>query len=365
VIFAFLGDNFEFLIGCSCIFKQEHMEGKQMNSKRGILLLCLIFFLSMTLIPLAGLGGSSGAASGESSGSKNNDSSPGSSVSLPPSTKQFRIRDTSTGEVMTVDDNAFVRGAIAAEMSPEAPLEALKAQAVAAYTYYSRIRQIRREQSGNSYDFDACPSQWNVYVTDSEMQKRWGDSYKKYSDSLNAAAGAVLGQVLKYNGSLIDATYFAISPGNTENSADVWGTQYPYLISVASPWDAFAGGYQSSASFSESEFSERIKKVCPSANLTGDAGSWVTSPVSSAAGTVKTVQIGGQSLTGSQVREAFGLRSAAFTITHNAGQFTFTVKGYGHGVGMSQTGAEGMAREGATYREILSWYYPGTEIQTL
>lgn len=336
-----------------------------MNSKKGILLLCLIFFLVMALIPLAGLGGSSGTASGGGSGTKAGKSSPTPSVSIPPSTKQFRIRDTVTGNVITVDDNAFLRGAIAAEMSPEAPQEALKAQAVAAYTYYSRIRQTRRAQSGNSYDFDASPSQWNAYVTDSEMQKRWGDSYKKYSDSLNTAASAVLGQVLQYNGSLIDATYFAISSGNTENSADVWGAQYPYLISVASPWDAYAGGYQSSASFSDSDFSERVKKVCPASNCSGDAGNWVSSPVCSAAGTVKTIQIGGQSLTGAQVRQAFGLRSADFTVTHNAGQFTFTVKGYGHGVGMSQTGAEGMARQGATYRDILSWYYPGTKILTL
>jgi stage II sporulation protein D len=354
-----------FSLGVPVFFQASTWREKQMSSKRGILLLCLIFFLCMTLIPLAGLGGSSGSASGGGFGSKNGSNSSGTSVSLPPSTKQFRIRDTATGNIMTVDDNTFVRGAVAAEMSPEAPQEALKAQAVAAYTYYSRIRQIKRAQSGNSYDFDACPSEWNVYVTDSEMQKRWGNSYQKYSDALNKAASAVLGQVLEYNGALIDATYFAISSGNTENSADVWGTQYPYLVSVASPWDAFAGGYQSSAAFSDSEFSERVKRVCPSANLTGDAESWVSSPVCSAAGTVKTIQIGGQTLTGTQVRQAFGLRSAVFTITHSNGQFTFTVKGYGHGVGMSQTGAEAMARKGATYREILSWYYPGTEIRTL
>ena len=329
-----------------------------MNSKKGVLFLCLLFLLAMMLIPLAALGGG-----GESGGSGSSGSTPSPSAVLPASKKQFRIRDSSTGSVLTVDDNAFLRGAVAAEMSPEAPVEALRAQAVAAYTYFSRLREIKRAQSGSSpYDFDACPSKWNTYVTDAEMQKRWGSSYQKYSGLLNTAVAPVLGQTIQYGGTLIDATYFAISGGCTENSADVWGSQYPYLVSVASPWDAFAGGYQTTAYFSESDFSARVKKAAPKADLSGSADSWTGSPDCSAAGTVKTIQIGGQSLTGAQVREAFGLRSADFTLAHENGQFTFTVKGYGHGVGMSQTGAEGMARQGAGYRDILGWYYPGTRI---
>lgn len=326
-----------------------------MNSKRGFLLLCLIFFLAMMLIPLAALGGNS-------SGTGSGGSSSGSTVRLPASTKQFRIRDTATGKVMSVDDNAFLRGAVAAEMSPEAPPEALKAQAVASYTYFSRLREAAKAKAGSSSDFDACPSKWNTYVTDDEMQKRWGNSYKKYSDLLNTAAAAVAGQTIQYGGALIDATYFAISGGCTENSEDVWGSKCPYLVSVASPWDEFAGGYQTTASFSENDFSTRVRKVCAAANLTGDAGGWVGASDQSAAGTVKTVRIGGQALTGAQMRETFGLRSADFTLAHANGQFTFTVKGYGHGVGMSQTGAEAMARQGSTYRDILSWYYPGTKI---
>lgn len=104
-------------------------------------------------------------------------------------------------------------------------------------------------------------------MTDSEMKKRWGDSYQKYSGALDAAAKAVSGQVLQYGGQLIDATYFAISAGSTEDAADVWGSKCPYLVSVASPWDAFAGGCQTSASFSESDFRARVQKAAPKASF--------------------------------------------------------------------------------------------------
>lgn len=329
-----------------------------MTSKKGVLLLCLLLFLAMLLIPLASLGG--GGPGGESG------SSGGGSLPKRAATgRQFLIRDTSAGKVLSVDDSAFLRGAIAAEMSPEAPPEALKAQGVAAYTYYSRIREAKRKEAGSTSDFDADPVNWSVYVTDSEMKKRWGDSYQKYSGALDAAAKAVSGQVLQYGGQLIDATYFAISAGSTEDAADVWGSKCPYLVSVASPWDAFAGGCQTSASFSESDFRARVQKAAPKASFPTSADGWVGTVDRSSVGTVKTISVGGQSLTGGQIRTAFGLRSANFTLAHTNGQFVFTVKGYGHGVGMSQTGAEGMARQGASYREILSWYYPGTKLYSV
>ena len=330
-----------------------------MTSKKGALFLCLMLLLTMILIPLVSLGGGSPAGGSGGNGSSKD-------IGPPPSAsdRQFRIRDTATGKILIVADADFVRGTVACEMSPDAPPEALKAQAVAAYTYYSRIREMKRKQGGSS-DFDATPSNWNIYVNDDEMKKRWGSSYQKYSDALKAASNAVTGQVLDYSGSLIDATYFATSGGSTEDAADVWGSKCPYLISVASPWDAYAGGYQTTAAFSDDDFRSRIQKVMQGANFSGDAGGWVGSADRSSAGTVKTVSIGGKAVTGSQVRQAFDLRSADFTIAHADGKFTFTVKGYGHGVGMSQTGAEGMAKQGAGYKEILAWYYPGTKIASL
>ena len=328
-----------------------------MTSKKGALFLCLMFFLAMLLIPLASLGGG-GGGSGGSAGP------PGSGAAPKPTAGKFLIRDTATGKILSVADDEFVRGTVACELSPDAPAEALKAQAVAAYTYYSRIRETQRKQKAAS-DFDAAPASWNVYAPDDARKQRWGSSYAKYEKAVGDAAGAVAGQVLTYGGALIDATYFATSAGNTEDAADVWGSKCAYLVSVASPWDAFAGGYQSTASFTEDDFRARVLKAAANAVFTGDASGWVGAADRSPAGTVKTIVLGGRTLTGGQVRSAFGLRSANFTIAHDGGKFTFTVKGYGHGVGMSQTGAEGMAKQGASYRDILAWYYPGTKLTTV
>jgi stage II sporulation protein D len=266
--------------------------------------------------------------------------------------------------MLTVDDETFVRGTVATEMSPEAPQEALKAQAVAARTYYGRLRENHRRSPGsaNSADFTVDTANRNIYMTVDDMKKHWGGKYDQYYKSICSACDAVSGQVLRSGGKLIDATYFAISGGSTEDAADVWGSKCPYLVSVASPWDAFAGGYQTSASFSADDFKAKILKTAPKADLSGAAQSWVGASDRSPAGTVKNIKIGGQVLTGSQVRTAFGLRSADFTVTFKNGSFTFDVKGYGHGVGLSQVGAEAMAREGAGYKQILSWYYPNTTL---
>jgi stage II sporulation protein D len=321
-----------------------------MNVKRGARLLRLLLLLAMVLIPLLAFGG-------QAKLSANGTKTP-AVQRLTKSGKQFRILDTSSGKVLNVNDGDFLTATVATEMSPDAPSEALKAQAVAAYTYYSRLRKLASGK-GNS-DFSADTANATVYMTDEQMKKRWGSSYSKYYAAVSSAADAVFGQTLTYGGELADTTYFAISSGCTENSEDVWGGKYPYLISVASPNDMFASGYLTSASFAENDFRSRILSVAPKAKLEGDAGSWIGTVSRSQAGTVKTAVIGGETLTGGKIRQAFGLRSANFTVSHESGKFLFMVHGYGHDVGMSQTGAEAMAREGASYKEILTWYYPGT-----
>lgn len=318
-----------------------------MNLRRGKRLLRLLLLACMVLIPLFSLGGTGSRESG-------------SSGRAAPAGKYFRIMDTSSGTVLRVGDEEFLPAAVASEMSPEAPAEALKAQAVAAYTYYSRLRSLAAGR-GDS-DFSADTASASVYQTEEQLRGRWGDSYEKYMSAVRDAAQAVAGQTLTCGGELADTTYFAISSGRTENAQDVWGGSLPYLVSVASPQDAFAGGYQTQAVFSESDFRSRVLSAAPEADFSGDPASWVGEADRSAAGTVKTIAAGGAVLTGAQMRTAFGLRSANFTITRADSAFTFTVLGFGHGVGMSQAGAEAMAREGTDYRGILAWYYPGTEL---
>lgn len=329
-----------------------------MSARKGKALLCLILFLALLLIPLIALGGPvsgrQGAAGGSQGKAEKN------------SLQAFHILDTSTGTVMTVDDDTFLYGAVAAEMSPLAAPEALKAQSVASYTYYSRLRENSAKASPSAgYDFSADTKNWQIYVPESEMRSRWGAEYDAYFAKLKAAADSVRGRVLRCDGALIDATYFAISSGSTEASQDVWGSKCPYLVSVASPLDMFAGGYQTTATFSEEDAKKRILKIAPKASLDGPSSGWFGKADCSPAGGVKTIQLGGQGVDGSAVRSAFGLRSSHFTVSSAAGSFTFTVKGYGHDVGMSQAGAQAMASQGSTYQDILSWYYPTAKLETL
>lgn len=150
----------------------------------------------------------------------------------------------------------------------------------------------------------------------------------------------------------------------TEDAGNVWGGSYPYLTPVSSANDSSAAGYSSKAEFTDAEF----KKICKEKlNLTlgessENAGDWLGGCTRSDSGYVMSYEISGKSVTGQKIRNAFGLRSACFTLKYSGGKFVFNVRGYGHGVGMSQYGANEMAKQGATYREIIAHYYQGTEI---
>lgn len=340
---------------------------------KGKIMLAAMLFLILFLIPLVSLGGGKAAektnptpsAPGKTAVSTpKNVSSAAASAPVKAGTG-FKILDSASGKVLSVDDHTFLYGAIAAEMSPTAPQEALKAQGVAAYTYYSRLRQQQQQKPDSALkgaDFSADPQHWQLYVTKEQMQSRWGDSFDKNYSLLTKAADAVYGQVLKSGGELIDATYFAISSGRTETAEDVWGGKRSYLVSVASPGDAFAGGYQTAVSMTADQFKAAALKAAPKANLGDDPAKWVGAVTRTGGGAVATVQLGGVSVAGTAARSAFGLRSANFTVSYADGKFGFVVRGYGHGVGMSQVGAQYMANQGADYKKILAWYYPTTTL---
>ncbi|MBE6823583.1 MAG: stage II sporulation protein D [Ruminococcaceae bacterium] len=353
---------------------------------KGKVLLVVLLFLIMFSLPFLAMGGT-GAGKGIGTSSAKN---PSSAQSSPPSSSPqksaapssggssgqagqtantgFKILDTTSGKVLNVDDRSFLYGAIASEVSPTAPEEALKAQGVAAYTYYSRLREKARKKPNpalNGADFSADTQNWQIYVTKEQMQSRWGTNFDSYYKKLVQAADSVFGQVLTYEGDLIDATYFAISSGQTEASEDIWGGKRTYLISVASPGDAFAGGFQTTVALKADQFKAAVLKAASGAKLDGDPSQWIGEIKRTGAGSVTTMAVGGSSLTGNAARTAFGLRSANFTVSYSNGSFVFLVKGYGHGVGMSQAGAAYMANQGSTYQQILSWYYPNTSLTTL
>ncbi|MBR2716123.1 MAG: stage II sporulation protein D [Oscillospiraceae bacterium] len=248
----------------------------------------------------------------------------------------------------------YLPGAVAAEMPVSFGPEALKAQAVAARTY---VLASRRHSDGDICTDSGCCIAW---LSPEERRALWGADYPACLRSVTEAVTATDGQYLTYGGEAIQAVFHASSAGATEDSAAIWAPQ-PYLVSVESPETAeTVPGLISTANFSPGELRTLL-------GLETDEPPETWSPLTEPdnAGRVKTLHIGGRSLTGAYVRSALGLRSTDFSVSYADGAFVFTVAGYGHGVGMSQYGAMLLAGQGWSYDRILEHYYPGTVLEVL
>lgn len=267
----------------------------------------------------------------------------------------FSVLISQTGEVKEIPVKEYVFGVVAAEMNASFHSEALKAQAVAAYTYALRRKA---ENNDKSYDITDSPDTDQHYINESAAREKWGDKADEYSEKIKAAVAAVEGEYIACSGEPILALYHSCSAGKTEDIKDVFGSELPYLVSVDSLGDILSGEYSSECKFSNEEFKNLVGE---NADLSGEISSWVGETRHRENGYVESVLIGGKALSGVEIRKLFSLRSANFTIKYDNG-FIFSVRGYGHGVGLSQTGAEYMACQGGTYKEILLWYYKDTEI---
>ncbi len=273
----------------------------------------------------------------------------------------FRLEDAD-GTILEVSDEEFVRGGIAAEVPPTWEPAALEAQGVALYTYYSRLREQNRESGGEGADFSCDTQNALVYLPEELRKERWGDKFEEYEAVLEKAEKAVRGKTLQKDGELVCTTYFAISSGNTDAGGDIWGGDDACLQPAASPGDIFADGYLSQAEMTVNEVKEALARLCPEEKLGDDPDAWMAKLERTGSGTVRSGMVGNTQVTGTELRNAFGLRSANFTFEIEKGKFLFTVRGWGHNVGMSQNGAQYMAQNGADYQEILAWYYPGSEL---
>lgn len=343
------------------------------RSVKKYLLWILAVYLVLMLLPLPLLGrantdkNSTGKTSSSASATKASQTKTATSGSGSVSGGVFRLLDTDTNKVYEVADRDFLIGTVSAEMYPSYHLEALKAQAVASFTYYSAKRSQQRaspDASLKGADFADNNSGLPIYYTDSQLKEKWGSSYSSYHDKICSAVDAVSGKLITYNGQAIQAVYHAISSGTTEDAAVVWGNSFPYLKPVASPGDKLSPSYESNVSLTSDSFSKKMSAAVSGLKLSGDPSAWIGSNVqTSSSGTVKSIVVGGVTLTGTKVREALGLRSACFTVTYKNGSFLFDVLGYGHDVGMSQYGADYLARQGFTWDEILRYYYTGVTIQ--
>lgn len=276
----------------------------------------------------------------------------------------FRILDETTGQVAEIPAADYVAGAIAAEMPASYEEDALIAQGIAAYTnahYLAALRRADPPEELNGADFSADPAKRLGYITDDTMKAMWGGHYKAYREKITRAAEKAMRYLITYEGQPIVAAYFAISAGKTtEDAGNVWEGPLPYLTPADSHWDKEAAGYRSTVTITAAELR---KKLTAQSILTGQKPEeWLKVLTRSEAGYVTAVQAGDRVLTGQQLRTLLGLRSAAFTVEYKNELFTFDVLGYGHGVGLSQAGAQYLAQHGKNYQEILLHYYPGAAL---
>ena len=297
---------------------------------------------------------------------------PSSAVNTPVSDEdaslaaQFHIWSEDEGRVISMDEREFILYTVASEMPVSYGVEALKAQAVASYTYYCYQREQERLSPTvalNGADFADVPSDFPENYNKEIWKERWGKQFDTHYQTLENAVDSVFGITMRYDGKLIMAAYHAISCGQTESAKNVWDTDLPYLQPIPSTGDALAEDFTSIVTLTPAELAAALVEV-PHIQLSGDASGWLGETVRSESGTVTSQTIGGVTFTGRELRKLLGLRSAAFDIQCKDNVFTITVQGYGHGVGMSQYGAGYLARQGMLYDEILRYYYSGITLQT-
>lgn len=317
-----------------------------------MLMLTVVITLAMLLMPLS-------AVSGTQSNTEADTQSVQASTILKAETDgtdTFRLYDHKTGKITEISREDYIFGVVAAEMPASYEAEALKAQAVAAYTYACYYRNAN--QNGE-YDLSTDYTVSQCYITRDEAKEKWGSKADEYTEKIESAVKAVGSSKLKYNGEIILAVYHAISAGKTESCSNVWGKNYPYLKSVDSSFDKNAEKYEQKTEFAESELKEKF----------GDSIKWSGKPENyfgkttlTDAGYVKEITICDKKTDGTDVRNHLDLRSACFKVDYENGKFVFTTYGYGHGVGMSQNGANALAKQGKSCEEILLHYYSGCEL---
>lgn len=274
-------------------------------------------------------------------------------------TDKFLVYNHKTNEINELSAENYIFCVLAAEMPASYEIEALKAQAVAAYTFACRRKQT---SSNKNYDISTDYTVDQAYISEAEARENWGEKADEYTEKLKKAVAETLGYIITYQGNTALSVYHSVSAGKTEKAVNVWGSEIPYLIAVNSSADCLADNYISSLEFSSQDFSEKLKDLC---TFSGGPETWVGKNVCTESGYVKEISICQTQLSGADVRSALKLASSAFDITFKDDVFTVTCRGYGHGVGMSQHGANIMAQQGSSFKEILSHYYSGCDIEKI
>ena len=283
--------------------------------------------------------------------------------------KSFKIFDRSTKKVFTVDAAEYIRGAVAAEMPATFHQQALAAQAVAAHTWalYSAQRQAENPDLAlKGADFSADPERLEGYITQERFFERYGSSAELFWPKICTAADYALTRIVAYDGEPALTAYHSTSAGNTEASENVWAVALPYLVPVESDGDLLAPDYKVTETYDKKTMKLLLTQAFPDVTLNDNTPEkWIAPLETSESGYVTLARVGDLEGHGQAVRNALSLRAGCFSIAYQGGTFSVDTRGYGHGVGLSQYGADFMARQGSSCEEILLHYYPNTEIITV
>lgn len=315
------------------------------------LLFCLLFILPLVTVTVI-------------QREKDSEQNPEAVEILPPgkidSEETIRVL-TDTG-VKKMSMGEYLQGVVRAEMPASFQEEALCAQAVTARTY-TLYKIATGSNHGTAADVCTDHTCCQAYLNKAAAQRNWGKNAAVYEQKIENAVAATDGETILYQDSPILAVFHSSSAGKTKGSGEVWTKDLPYLKSVSSPEKGKEiPNYYSRVVFTAEEFRKKIMAAYPKANLSKKPDSWITNLQTTEGHNVKSVTIGGVQISGARARALFGLRSATFDPEVKDGKIIFYVTGYGHGVGMSQYGANELAKEGKNWREIISHYYTGVTI---
>lgn len=281
----------------------------------------------------------------------------------------YLIQNHKTGEVINLTPTEYIKGVVSAEMPMSFHDEALKAQAITAHSY--ALRQIENAINSNDDSLNGAyistdSNKFQAYFSKEERQSFWGDDkFDEYEERLYTIVKEVITQIAVVENEPIIGAFHSLSNGKTESAQEVWGESVTYLISAQSEWDKYSPNYEMTKNLSIDEVENALKKAYPNIKLDSNINNWFTQIELNESDRISSIKAGDIVLTGHELRTILKLRSASFEVYVEGEEFIFTQIGYGHGVGLSQYGADYMARQGYNYEEILKHYFNGIEIVLL
>ena len=270
------------------------------------------------------------------------------------------------GEIEEIPIDEYLYGVVSAEMPADYELEALKAQAIVArtYTIYQIIKGAKKHEGADICDKSSCCQAW---ISKDERLERWEENEREVNwNKIIQAVDETSGIIITYNGEPIDAFFHANSGGKTESASNVWGGEsFPYLQSVETSGEDGYSGYSTEVTISKEEIKEKLKETYPDIEINSEGSDEIKILDYTESGRVRTIKIGNTNVSATKLRSCIGLRSTFFDVKVDDKNITFNVIGYGHGVGMSQTGADSLAKQGYSAEDIVKHFYTGVEVKSI